>query len=637
MKPSLIPGLLGVSMTLLSTPALAQQDAPSPKKEQRIVIKKQAEANQKLLQRAAELSAKAAELAAAGDSQAASKMAAEASKLLAKAQQVQADVRAVEEQKLIEKKKLIEKEKKADDQHRYELRIAKAQEAEKLATEELKHAYEQRVRLLDVAEHNHDHGHDHGHEVEHELRIRLDRAHADAMDLHKEALDRHRANAEEHRVHLELLHEHLAELNAGEHLIHVMPHLEKLADGSLNVQIHTELEDLADLGEYVELENMIVDLTDARDAIAFEWDATSGDVERLHGAALQLQGLESLRNLEGLAELKDLEVHIGELGGLALPNGEARAYALALPGGETNNPFANIQIRKHDDADCDCECEAGCGDEREAQAQVMRFFGSEGGQAPHAEGHARYLFAPDGENQFMFAPDGENHFFLRGGDGQEYTGLWTTEAPDFPMPHGQGEHEVHVLRRGDGGNIEIHGGDGHQTIIIEGRVMMHGQQAPQVFGWHAEAPRVEFRTHTLPQGQFRVETAPQVGFRTRVMPTPPTPPTPPAPPAAPKVQKWIERTAPKAPEAPKAPKVEYRALPRDASAPKPSKLGSDEAQKLIREMQAEMETLRQELSDLRRQMKDDPLVQARQQRLTERNATPSAPIAVADRRRAGIR
>ena len=79
--------------------------------------------------------------------------------------------------------------------------------------------------------------------------------------------------------------------------------------------------------------------------------------------------------------------------------------------------------------------------------------------------------------------------------------------------------------------------------------------------------------------------------------------------------------------------------PRDASAPAPVKVKTKkmEAEKLIQEMRAEMEALRQELSDLRRQMKDDPLVRAqRDARLEDARVWRATMTPVADRKRAGL-
>jgi hypothetical protein len=84
MKSSLISGLLGASIVLFGSPAFAQ-DAPAPKKQQRVIVKNKSKADSALLQKAAELSAKASALAAEGDAAGAAKYAAEASALLKQA------------------------------------------------------------------------------------------------------------------------------------------------------------------------------------------------------------------------------------------------------------------------------------------------------------------------------------------------------------------------------------------------------------------------------------------------------------------------------------------------------------------------------------------------------------------------
>lgn len=88
MKSILFSGLVGAGV-LLSTPAATAQDAPkAEKQQQRIVIKKQQQAEKKsaqLMERAMKLSQKASELAAAGKTEQAADAAAKAAELLRKA------------------------------------------------------------------------------------------------------------------------------------------------------------------------------------------------------------------------------------------------------------------------------------------------------------------------------------------------------------------------------------------------------------------------------------------------------------------------------------------------------------------------------------------------------------------------
>lgn len=623
MKPSLIPGLLGASLALFGSPAFAQQDAPAAKKkQQRVVIKEQSKANEELLKKAAELSAKASELAAAGDSQAAARAAAKAAALLQEANQ-----------------------SKQNQAQRQRIRIEreKANEDRRLA-EETRRAYERAIVIEaeKAHQHAHDHAHQHGEDVEKEVRIRIERAH--------EAMDRAHAEMEEHRVHIENLHERMALLNLeeGDHQIWVTPQIEELADGQLNLRIATELEKLN------ELDVLHTDLADAQAELRVRLGELHG-LEGKEGAMIKLQGLADLQDLGEVVQLGDLaelgelaaigkwvekgdmgefEVNIERLAdiesmmpGLLELQGNAQAYALALPGGQ-HGIQGWVQKGSDCEGDCDCECE-------EADVQVRAF------AFPGGQGHAKYLTLPEGKVQFgwsteapkAFSPQG-NHFFHHGGDG---------------------EHEVHVFRSGEGGEIEIHGGNGHQTIIIEGRVIMNGQPA-QGFEWNAQAPQVE--------GRYLFETDVNVQPKALFVPQPPKAPKAPKAPQAPK--------APKAPLA--TPRVRFhgpegearvlqgrivpgeavdvfetedgqevrvrsmaRPQPKDASAPAPSKARTEDMQKLVEEMRAEMEALRQELSDLRRQMKDDPLVQAQRRKSTERNALAVNPVAaVSDRRRAGL-
>ena len=579
MKSSLIPGLLGASLALWGSPALAQ-DAPVEKK-QRIVLKQQGKADQDLLAKAAKLSAKASELAAAGKAEEAAEYAAQAAAILkehaAKSAQ-QAELKArYAEQKAAEQEKVrrIRIEAKSEEEAQRALERALRAEQERAAQSGDQREREVRVRIEQAKE-------------------AMDQHHAD-MQEHRIRMDLHRENMQEHEAQIELLREHVGDLGVDasalhERLITIHPEIQGLADGRIEMRVHTELENL------------------------HEHLAQMGDLHQHFG---ELEGLQDL-NIE-LGEIHDLA--------LAMPHAEgidARAYALAIPGGQGTWTM--------DLSACEeCECEDGCDDcEGQPQAQALRYF----------------LDATEGQQQgkMLFVPQGGNTSFG-----------WTTEAPKgqagirMGLPQAHGEHEVHVLRAGEGGEIEIHGGDGHQTIIIHGRVMMGGQPEQ----------RFEWRTDRGNNQEVDVLFAPQSpggqvhGFS---FPTPPTPPTPPAAPKAPQ--------APKAPKAPSAPNVFFapkadsgdvqewitedgkkvqirtnkvRPKAKDASAPAPSKPRDDEVKKLVEEMRAEMEALRQELSDLRRQMQDDPLVRAQLQRSLEPSSLGDARVAaLVDRKRAGL-
>ena len=621
MKPSLIPGLLGASLALFGSPAFAQQDAPAAKKkQQRVVIKEQSKANEELLKKAAELSAKASELAAAGDSQAAARAAAKASALLQEAANSQQNK---EERQRIR----IEREKTREDR-----RLA----------EETRRDYERALVIEGEKahqhghDHDHDHNHQHGEDVEKEVRVRIERAH--------EAMDRAHAEMEEHRVHIENLHERMAllDLEEGDHQIWVTPQIEELADGQLNLRIATELEELN------ELDVLHTDLADAQAELRVRLGELH-EHEGMEGAVIKLQGLADLQDLGEYVQLGELAavgewaemgdvakwVEVGDLGefevnierladvesmlpGLLELHGNAEAYALALPGGQHG-----IQGWVQKDSDCEGECDCEC-EERELQVQAYAF--------PGGQGHARFFTAPEANVEFG----------------------WSTEAPKafsqqgnrFFHHGGDGEHEVHVFRSGEGGEIEIHGGNGHQTIIIEGRVIMNGQPM-RGFEWNTEAPTAE--------GRYLFETDVNVQPHALFVPQPPkAPKAPKAPLATPRVRFHGQdgearvlqgRIVPGEDvnifETEDGQEVRVRTMvrpqPKDASAPAPSKAGKEDMQKLVEEMRAEMEALRQELSDLRRQMKDDPLVQAQRRKSTERNALAVNPVAaLSDRRRAGL-
>lgn len=701
MKSSLIPGLLGASIALFSSPAFAQ-DAPAAKQQQRVVVKKQqSKADSELLKKAAELSAKASKLAAKGDTAAAAKYAAEASALLKKAQKSERtaardvarsaeratrDNQRERETRVRVERQSAEREARSNDQERRQLRIRATEAPEKEVRIRLKNDAEAVDQWVEIGEAPSVQVHEHAkHAYEEALKHQQQ---ANELHEHMIQLQLEHGDLAEHQVLVEKLHQQYAD--AADHYVNIAPTIQHLENGQLQIELKAELESLADLGHLVELENLQVDLADLEAALEIHQLETGDLTGRLN--SIQIEDLAQLGDaLEGV----DLEAMGIDLAGIDGANLQAYAFAMphdgthegawvAAPHAEHGALLHRYIARTQGACDCDCEgeCEEceDCCEEGGAEAQAMAWLsaaGIQGGEFPgeyfqlgsgsELEKDVQIFMMPEGKEGMNWTSKGDASFGWTTDPGQNQVFTWKSDGEN-PFFHKQGaevhgEHDVRILRSGEGGEIIIHGGSGEQNIYIQGRVIMggecemhemevHGQHGHD-HGAHDHDVQQRIRLHGMAPAAPSAPAAPMAPRAPRAMLRLPNPP------AAPRVL-FEGREAPHGDLLPVirgrmitdtgeviefteeegAPELETMLfVPRDAAAPAPAKAKEMEADKLIREMRAEMEALRQELSDLRRQMKDDPLVRAQHEARKEdfrvwRETVAATPVV--DRKRAGL-
>jgi hypothetical protein len=671
MKSKLISGLLGASIVLFGSPAFAQ-DAPAPKKQQRIVVKKQSKANSELLQKAAELSAKASALAAEGDAAGAAKYAAEASAVLKKAQQaerkVQRDVARTDRESAQRDRVSAQDDRKRDVRVRVEREQSKREPHDRADSQEP----EVRVRVergdfainewvQELA--NVQSGEAHEHAL---------RSYEEAMKLHEHANTLHEQNTDLHERYLKLNAErgtlgHLLhdEGEVAGHLLNLAPAIELLENGEMQIQLRARLENLA------ELEHLNVDLTDLHDT----WALRVGELAGIDTMVELAPGMERVEfdllgsGMEGV-DLAALGIDLA-----AINVGDVQAFALAMPNGDQQNGVWAMAPHEGKDAllkryivrtneQCECEgeeCEDGCAS-KDAQRRVMDLFTT---LAPHEslstggsflpgeysnlKRNVQVFVAPDGHEGMNWTSEGNARMDLTIDRGEHQIFEWTTDANPFLHKENveiHGEHDVRVLRSGQGGEIIIHGGDGEQNIYIQGHMVMPGQRSTEDHDVHMHDGTTDLHMgHFVPQPP-RAPRAPHAPEAPRAMLRLPSPL------ASPRViLRGADGEAIHGQVIIKGEMIDFSTegaadgladvlfAPRDASAPAPVRVKNKkmEAEQLIQEMRAEMQALRQELSDLRRQMKNDPLVRAQHDTRSEDARVWRASMTpVADRKRAGL-
>jgi len=364
----------------------------------------------------------------------------------------------------------------------------------------------------------------------------------------------------------------------------------------------------------------------------------------------------------------------------AIEGGDVQAFAFAMPGGETKNgvwamaphdgqekAVQRYIFRANPGHECDCEgeCEEGCVAEA-IQGHVMGLYSTDAPHDGHASGNVFFpgeytdlarnvqvYVMPEGQEGMNWTSRENGNFaWTTEVPGENHVFEWTTDANPFMHQNDvevHGEHEVRVIRSGEGGQVIIHGGGGEQNIYIHGQVGHECVEDHEVH-MHDRGEEMIHFGHALPQAP----RAPQAPHAPRALQDPRAPQAP--------------RAMLRLPNSQPSPRIrlhdhegqeirgrviidgetiEYTTdgesdvllAPRDASAPAPVRVKNKkmEAEQLIQEMRAEMEALHQELSDLRRQMKDDPLVRAQHDtRLEDLRVWRASMTPVADRKRAGL-